>query len=114
MRRLIKATALCLALTTPASADLVIQGRDAQGLHCAAMLTVVAAALMDAGQLTPRATNDAAAVAALILYQLPGTQAEKLQALRQRANKIIATRSGRQLATEFSSTSRWCKREFLS
>lgn len=114
MRRLIQTTALCLALATPAHADLVLQGHDAQGLHCAAMLTVVAAALLDSGQLTPRETSDAAAAAALILYQLPGTQAEKMQALRQRANKIIATRSARQLATEFKSTSRWCKREFLS
>ncbi len=114
MRRLIKTTALCLALATPAHADLVLQGHDAQGLHCAAMLTVVAAALLDAGQLTPRETSDAAAAAALILYQLPGTQAEKMQALRQRANKIIATRSPMQLAKEFKYTSKWCKRAFLS
>lgn len=114
MRRLIQTTTLCLALAIPASADVVYQGRDAQGLHCAAMLGVVAKTLHQQGLLSARETDDAAMAMTLILVQLPGSSRDIIQAFKQRAAKIIATRSPTQLAKEFKSTSRWCKREFLS
>lgn len=114
MRRLFQTTALCLALAAPAQADVVYQGRDAQGLHCAAMLGVVAKTLHEQGLLSERETDDAAMAMTLILVQLPGSPRDLMQAFRQRADKIIATRSPMQLAKEFKSTSKWCKREFLS
>ena len=114
MRRFIKTTALCLALAAPASADITYQGRDAQGLHCAAMLGVIAKVLYKDGLLSERETEESAMAMALILVQLPGSSREIIQAFRQRADKIIATRSPMELAKEFKSTSKWCRREFLS
>ena len=113
MRRLIQTTALCLALATPASADITYRGRDAQGLHCAAMLAIASALVYKAGRLSEHEFKIALVGSAIILSQLPGTEAEKMQAMRQRADKITRTRSLDQLGKEFTSTSKWCRREFL-
>lgn len=113
MRRLIQTTALCAALATSAQADITYQGRDAQGLHCAAMLGVAAILLYEAGALSKQDLDISATGAAIILSQLPGTNAERTRAWRQRADKIARTRSIDQLSHEFSSTSKWCRREFL-
>lgn len=113
MHRLIQTTALCLALATPASADITYQGRDAQGLHCAAMFGVVVIVLEKAGLMTNAEAQNSFLVAKIILDQLPGTEFEKHRALSQRGAKILRTRSGEQLIQEFQSTSKWCRREFL-
>ena len=114
MRRFIKTTALCLALAAPASADITYQGRDAQGLHCAAMLAIASALLYKVGQISEHEFKIGLTGSAMIMAQLPGTEAEKMQAMRQRADKIIRTRSLTQLGKEFTSTGKWCRREFLS
>lgn len=100
--------ALALALSSPAKADLVIQGQDAQKLHCAAMLLVVAGVLQSAGQLTDADRTNSAVLASGFLLQLPGTDRQRLQAVQQRADKIIRSRSLNALAQEFSSTAKWC------
>ena len=112
MRSLFQTTALCLAMATPACADIVFQGRDAQGLHCASMLLVVGATLEGLGAISPSEARKSTQAAAIIMQQLPGTDAEKLQAIYQRSDKIMATRTTLQLFDEFSSISRWCIREF--
>ncbi|OYU40412.1 MAG: hypothetical protein CFE33_07810 [Pseudorhodobacter sp. PARRP1] len=114
MRRLIQTTALCVALATSAQADITYQGRDAQGLHCAAMFGVVVLVLEKAGRMTNAEAQESFLVAKIILDQLPGTEAEKHRALSQRGAKILRTRSGEQLVHEFLSTSKWCQREFLT
>lgn len=97
----------------PAEARRVYDGRDAQGLHCAAMLIVITAILQDAGELSPNEVAGSAAIGTKILMQLPGTDSEKITALRQRAIKIVETRSGEQLAKEFRRSVSWCERNFL-
>ena len=113
MRHLIHTTALCAALATSAQADITYQGRDAQGLHCAAMLTIASALLYKANQISEHEFKIGLTGSAIILSQLPGTEAEKIQAMRQRADSIIRTRSLDQLGKEFNSTGKWCRREFL-
>lgn len=104
---------LCLAAAAPAQADLVIQGRAAQALHCATMLLVVSGVLHDAGMLD-EADYDAAALATVVMLQhVPGTEEQKLQAVRQRGEKLIRTRTLDQLAHEFDSTAPWCQKNFL-
>ena len=112
MRRLIQTTAFCFALATPVSAEIIYEGRDAQKLHCAAMLGVVAGALHHTNAMPERLYNESVLLAAMILEQLPGTEAEKKQAFRQRGHKIIDTRSPEQLVAEFKEISPWCTREF--
>ena len=77
MRRLIQTTAFCFALATPVSAEIIYEGRDAQKLHCAAMLGVVAGALHHMNAMPDRLYNESVLLAAMILEQLPGTEAEK-------------------------------------
>lgn len=113
MRRLIQTTALCLALATPVSADIIYEGRDAQGLHCAAMLAVASAVLYKAGRITDSESKKGMIGVGIIMSELPGSKNDKKQAMRQRVDKIVATRSIDQLAKEFKSTGKWCIREFL-
>ncbi|MES2433858.1 MAG: hypothetical protein V4586_08555 [Pseudomonadota bacterium] len=113
MRHLIQTTALCLALATPASADVVYEGRDAQGLHCAAMLGIVAGALHHLDAMPDSLYQQSVMAASQILAKLPGTDAEKKQALRQRGHRIIDTRTPEQLVAEFEKIGGWCTREFL-
>lgn len=112
MRRLRLAALMVLAFALPADARLVIEGRDAQKLHCAALLTVVTARLDAVGILTPEDRGTATLVAALIMLQLPGTAAERGKALEQRSEKLLRERSARQLFHEFKATSRWCRTNF--
>ena len=113
MRRLIQTTALCLALATHASADIVYQGRDAQALHCAAMLALAGALLYKSGKITEERFMSGINVSIKIMSQLPGSESEKQKAFDQRAEKIVRSRSLPQLKEEFTSTGKWCQRDFL-
>ena len=108
------AFALLSSLGTAAHADLVIQGRSAQALHCAAMLYMVSDTLHDAGYLDTQTTNLAKRNAVIMLDYVPGTKDEKVQAMGQRFNKLMATRSMGQLLDEYNSTSKWCRKTFLN
>ncbi len=107
------ALALILAASLPARADLVIQGRAAQALHCAAMLFMVSDMLNDAGLLDNATTNNAQANAVRMLDYVPGTQDQKVQAMGQRFDKLTRSRSLEGLLTEYNKTSTWCEAKFL-
>lgn len=115
MRRLSLICALVLGLMPSAgrAQSLTYDGRDAQGLHCAAMLLVVTAVLEQVGELTRNEKTASIQAGAMILAQLPGTPAQKDRAVRQRSAKIMATRTPEELAREFVRTSDWCVRTFF-
>ena len=76
MRHLCAAALLAATLATPAQAELVIEGRSAQALHCAAMLFIVSTELFDLGEIS-RNARDNAQRAALVIEGLalkPGSR----------------------------------------
>lgn len=109
------AVAICLANGAQADlkADLVIEGRAAQALHCSAMLVMVSAVLADAGMITAREADRAFLGAAVMLDHVPGRDAQKKQAMRQRFSRIADSRSLPDLLREYTSTAKWCNAHFL-
>ncbi len=116
-RRTLTAAATVLALSfgasLPARADLVIQGRAAQALHCAALLYMVAEELYKGGYINGADYHWAQGAAVQMLAYVPGTEAQKVQAMGQRFEKIFASRSPMQLLNEFDKTAPWCQQNFL-
>ena len=100
-------------LAQPARADLVIQGRAAQALHCAAMLYMVSDSLYEAGLIDYQTADTAQSNAVLMLDYVPGTDDQKVQAMGQRFEKLMRTRSLDQLLDEYNETSTWCNSAFL-
>ena len=113
IRYALPALAVTAALAQPARADLVIKGRAAQALHCAAMLYMVSDTLYDAGMLDYATANSAQENAVRMLDYVPGTDDQKVQAMGQRFNKLMNTRSLEQLLAEYNETSPWCTANFL-
>ncbi|MFE3837695.1 hypothetical protein [Pseudogemmobacter sonorensis] len=107
------ALALALGLGQPARADLVIDGRAAQALHCSALLYMVADELYHAGYLGRSDYNAAQQAAVRMLAYVPGTNDQKAQAMRQRFEKLMRSRSLPQLFDEFDKTAPWCRKTFL-
>lgn len=107
------ALVLSLGATAPAKADLVIEGRAAQALHCVSMLLIISAVLNEEGYLSPRDVEGAMTAAVLMMDHIPGTDDQKMRAVRQRSEKIMRTRTLLELAKEFDSTARFCQRNFL-
>ncbi|MFZ1471009.1 MAG: hypothetical protein WAT09_18820 [Paracoccaceae bacterium] len=107
------ALVLTMAMGTAAQADLVIKGRASQALHCSAMLFMVSDELYSAGYLTKRDRDNAQGAAVHMLSYVPGTNDQKLQAMGQRFQKIMHTRTLPQLMNEFQKTSKWCEKNFL-
>ncbi len=112
MRKL--ALALTLSLTAlPAHADLVIQGRAAQALHCSAMLFMVSDELYHARMISRADLDFAQESAALMMQYVPGTQEQKIKAMGQRFDRIMRSRTLNDLMVEFQETAPWCQRNFL-
>ncbi|MFN4153729.1 MAG: hypothetical protein ACK4HF_03680 [Paracoccaceae bacterium] len=113
MRQFCAAAAMALCLSTPAQADLVIEGRAAQALHCAAMLFIVSAKVYDMGDISRNARDNAQRAALVMLDQVPGTEDQRRRAMVQRFDRIMTSRTPTQLAKEYSDTARWCRRAFI-
>jgi len=108
------ATTFALSFALPAQAEkLVIEGRAAQALHCATMLLIVGGVLYDVGEISETDYRDSTLGVILILDHVPGTDAQKMQAMKQRGKKILETRTPEQLGKEFSTTADWCMAKFL-
>lgn len=112
VKSILPALALTAAIAAPARADLVIQGRAAQALHCAAMLYMVSDSLYQAGLIDYRTADNAQQNAVRMLAYVPGTDDQKVQAMGQRFNKLMRTRSLDQLFDEYNTTSKWCTQNF--
>ena len=98
---------------TISAGDLVIEGRAAQALHCAAMLFLLSSALYDAGELS-RNTRDAAQRAALVMLdQVPGTEEQRRRAMAQRFGRIMESRTPETLLAEYAQTADWCRTTFI-
>lgn len=117
MRRLAKLVTpamICASLLAqPAQADLVIQGRAAQALHCAAMLYMVSDSLYQAGLIDHGTADTAQTNAVAMLAYVPGTDDQKVKAMGQRFDKLMRTRTLEQLLGEYNETSNWCTAQFL-
>ncbi len=113
MQRTLAALATLIWASSPVQAELVIEGRAAQALHCSAMLFMMSAVMYDAG-LVARISRDSAQQAALVMLDsVPGDEAQRRQAMAQRFDRIMASRTPDQLFTEYNDTARWCRRAFL-
>ncbi len=107
------ALTLTLSASLPARADLVIQGRAAQALHCSAMLFMVSDEMYQSGYIS-RADRDWAQNAAIsMLAYVPGTQDQKVKAMGQRFQKLMNTRTLGGLMKEYNDTAKWCQQNFL-
>lgn len=119
MRLKLRLATVTLALTMglsaalPARADLVIEGRAAQALHCSAMLYMVSDQLYQAGYLNRADLNWAQTAAIKMLNYVPGTDDQKVIAMGKRFDKISRTRSLPDLMNEYNDTAKWCQKHFL-
>jgi|GEM_PF-963041 len=107
------AVSLGLGFAVPAKADLVIQGRSAQALHCSAMMFMVSDELYQAGFLSRGDRDWAQGAAVQMLAYVPGTDDQKVQAMKQRFTKLMRTRSVGTLMDEYNDTAKWCRKNFL-
>ncbi len=104
--------AVALAAGSGAKADLVIEGRASQALHCSAMLAMVSGLLDEAGMIEASDARLGMLQAISMLDYVPGTKAQKTQAMRQRFRRIADSRSLPDLFKEYSTTARWCNKNF--
>lgn len=102
---------LCLA--TSAEARQVYEGRDAQGLQCAALIGAATVRKDVAGRMDPAEYDRAVLHAALILQHLPGTDEERRLALRQRMKRLLRDNTADEIFAEYQRSSGWCVRNFL-
>ena len=113
----VAATALSLSIAIgmalPAKADLVIQGRAAQALHCSAILFMVSDELHSAGYISQSDRDWGQEAAVMMLEYVPGTEEQKVQAMSQRFEKLMRTRSLDGLMQEYNDTADWCQKNFL-
>lgn len=113
MRQICAAALLALTFANPARADLVIEGRAAQALHCSAMLFIVSTELYDLGEISRNSRDTAQRAALVILDRVPGTEDQRRRAMVQRFERIMTSRTPAQLAKEYTDTARWCRSTFL-
>lgn len=113
MRQLCAAAIVTLTLTAPARADLVIDGRAAQALHCAAMLFIVSTELYDFGEISRNARDNAQRAALVMLDQVPGTEDQRRRAMMLRFDRLMTSRTPAALAKEYAETALWCRRTFF-
>lgn len=109
----VASASLAFGFALPARADLVIQGRAAQALHCAALLYIASEELHDAGYLPVRDYNYAQKAALVMLTYVPGSDEQKVQAMGQRFEKLLSRKSLPELLSEFDKTAPWCQKTFL-
>lgn len=103
-----------LVLTpAPARADLVIEGRAAQALHCSAMLFLLSSDLHDQGFISRNTRDNAQRAALIMLDYVPGTDDQRIRAMGQRFERIMRSRTPDQLFKEYTDTSAWCRKTFL-
>lgn len=107
---MLRPLALMLALLAPvpALADQVYEGRDAQRLHCAALLIEVSGRLRAAGMLDAETMARAEEVAVIMLSQLPGRPEDRVRAMAQRAERLMRGRPLPEVMKEFERTFPWC------
>jgi monoamine oxidase len=77
------------------------------------MLFMVSEELYDAGFISVADRDWAQGAAVLMLDYVPGTDNQKLQAMGQRFDKLMRTRSIEALMEEYNETSAWCQKNFL-
>lgn len=104
---------LSLASAPARAESLVIEGRAAQALQCSAMLFMTANVMYEAGYVPAWVQADAQRIALLILEQVPGTEEQRIQAMTQRFQKIVASKTPEELVGEYEASERWCRKEFL-
>ncbi len=111
---LVMAASAIIALPpTPAQADLVIEGRAAQALHCSAMLFLLSSELHDQGHISRNIRDSAQRAALVMLDFVPGTDDQRLRAMGQRFLRIMDSRTPNQLFKEYTDSSNWCRKTFL-
>ncbi|MCF8486258.1 MAG: hypothetical protein K9G71_13680 [Rhodobacteraceae bacterium] len=98
---------------TPARADLVIEGRAAQALHCSAMLFLLSSELHDQGFISRNSRDTAQRAALVMLDFVPGTDEQRIRAMEQRFARIMNSRTPPQLFKEYDDTAKWCRKTFL-
>lgn len=114
MRQICAALLVAISLATPAQANLVIEGRAAQALHCAAMLFIVSSELYDFGEISRNERDNAQRAALVMLDQVPGTEDQRRRAMVQRFDRIMSSRTPTDLVKEYVQTANWCRMTFVT
>ena len=107
------AVSLGLGFALPAKADLVIQGRASQALQCSAVLFMVSDELYHAGYISRGERDSAQGAAVQMLAYVPGTDDQKVQAMKQRFDKLMRRTTIGGLFNEYNKTAKWCRKSFL-
>lgn len=93
---------------------IIYNGRDAQRLHCAALLSLVAQNLGQRKIISVTEDYRVRDMARRIADGLPGDPATRRKALIQRTTRIAANQSLKEMLAEYRATFPWCEREFLN
>ncbi|SPH23694.1 hypothetical protein DEA8626_02760 [Defluviimonas aquaemixtae] len=107
------AAALFVAVATPASAQKVVyQGADAEKLKCAVMLSIVGEIGLREGELGAGEYMMTTGAIITLLEELPGTPAQKNQAMDRMAERLFEGASERDVARLFERDLPRCDRFF--
>ncbi|MBD3786051.1 MAG: hypothetical protein IE922_03650 [Sphingomonadales bacterium] len=93
---------------------IIYSGRDAQRLHCAALLSLVAQNLGRRGRIPIAEEYRFRDLARQMTEPLPGSPATHKKALIQRATALAASHTLKELLAEYRQTQTWCAAEFLN
>lgn len=101
MNRSFAAIVLTLVFVTPARADLVIRGAEVEALKCATVFVSTAVLMNQFKVGTPAETAMIAAIGEMFLDRVPGTAAQKQQAMKQMFDRMTAGRDPKAALEEF-------------
>ncbi|MEH7826590.1 hypothetical protein [Gemmobacter denitrificans] len=99
---------LCLA--APAAAATTYEGRDQMLLHCAGLLLEVSERLTRAGHMTKENYADSQALALLYLAELPGSERDRVNALKSFRKRVLDPLSFNELSDELDRKVDGCKK----
>ncbi|MEL6522940.1 MAG: hypothetical protein AAFQ66_18360 [Pseudomonadota bacterium] len=100
------------ALTGQVQAKIVIEGRSAQALNCAA-IQFSAMEVLFSGGLIDNAKRDAAQeMAVQYLQHVPGTRKQRMRAMRMRLVSLNEKLDLIGLLEQWEGSQRWCERNF--
>lgn len=103
---------LCAFVFAPVSAvaEQVYEGRNQKLLHCAGLLLEVSERLTRAGHMTKENYADSQALALLYLAELPGSERDRVNALKSFRKRVLDPLSFNELSDELDRKVDGCKK----
>lgn len=101
-----------MVVAQPAEAKLVIKGRSAQALQCAAIQFSVSQVLFAGGMIGAKERNEGQLKAVRYLHHVPGTERQKMKAMEMKLDQIFQNKSLLDLVGDWDKSRKWCARNF--